>query len=119
MNDQELLERIIAPIKGDLPAGPDLRDDTSTQSIYSRLRDARAEARAEERALDNNLPGDARAQPGWTIVETLSIEALCVHGKDIEIACWLTECLTRRRGLDGLAFGATVIASLVEHYWET
>ena len=43
---------LLAPIAGEAPAGTDLREDFSPNSLYFRLRDARAEARDAERAAD-------------------------------------------------------------------
>ena len=45
------LAALLAPISEEAPAGSDLRTDYSPDSIYYRLRDARAEARAAERAV--------------------------------------------------------------------
>lgn len=43
----------LPPVSDDAPAGPDLRGDLSPQSLYFRLRDARAEARSAERRADS------------------------------------------------------------------
>ena len=43
------LEAILAPLAGDQPTGVDLRQDYAPNSIYFRLRDARAAARDAER----------------------------------------------------------------------
>ena len=68
------LEAVLAPIAGELPAGADLRQNTSPQSIYFRLRDARAEARAAERQAD--VDGDEGVPTRWRPVATLAREAL-------------------------------------------
>ncbi|HYZ64300.1 MAG TPA: type VI secretion system protein TssA [Acetobacteraceae bacterium] len=105
------------PIEGDAPAGEDLRLDVSPQSLYFRLRDARAEARAAERQADND-PAPGGAVPAqWATVRDLALTALTQRTKDIEIACWLTESLTRSRSLDGLADGVEGLVALIRHYW--
>ena len=53
------LAALLAPIAEGAPAGTDLREDYSPNSLYFRLRDARAEARDAERAADApRSPGD-------------------------------------------------------------
>jgi len=114
----DLQELLLLPIQGAAPAGEDLRLDASPQSLYFRLRDARAEARAAERLADND-PALCGAMPTqWSAVHALATEALSTRSKDIEIACWLTECLTRRHGLAGLADGAGCLAGLISRYWD-
>lgn len=111
-------ELLLKPFGNDRPAGEDLRLDVSPQSIYFRLRDARAEARAAERLADND-PALGGALPApWTMVHGLAVEALSSQSKDIEIACWLTECLTRKQGLGGLADGVAVVVGLIERFWD-
>lgn len=116
--DTDLWDQLMEPVPGAAPAGEDLRLDASPQSLYFRLRDARAEARAAERLADNDpaLRGAMPAQ--WATVHALAAEALATRTKDIEVACWLTESLTRRQGLAGLASGAAVLSGLISRYWE-
>jgi type VI secretion system protein ImpA len=106
------------PFDGAAPAGDDLRLDATPQSLYFRLRDARAEARAEERTADNDpaLGGALSAQ--WKIVQDLATEALLSRAKDVEIAAWLAESLTRREGLEGFAEAATIITALIARFWD-
>lgn len=111
------MDALLAPIEGDSPTGTDLREDFSPQSMYYRLRDARAEARATERAADANPGEDSVIPPQWRTVRDLSLSALSSRTKDLEIAAWLTEALVRSDGLAGLAAGAHVIAGLAE-FWE-
>ena len=46
------LEAILAPLAGEQPTGVDLREDYAPNSIYFRLRDARAGARDAERQAE-------------------------------------------------------------------
>jgi type VI secretion system protein ImpA len=118
------LAALLAPIPGDAPAGENLRDDATPESLYYRLRDARAEARAAERLQDAPNPEtgafDASAAPPqqWRIIRELSHEALLTRSKDLEIAAWLTEALLRSDGLVGLDAGCRLMTGLVETYWD-
>ncbi len=111
------LATLLAPLDDAAPTGPDLRQDVSPSSLYFRLRDARAEARAEERAgeYDPSLV-DAGARP-WSRVGALAIEAL-EQTRDLEVAAWLTESLVRSHGLPGLSAGAGLLAGLVTRFWQ-
>ena len=116
-DDSEAIETLLLPFPGENPAGEDIREDASGQSLYYRLRDARAEARAAERAADDDPTLSDGPPPQWRAVESLATEALAARGKDIEVACWLTESLCRRQGLAGLAAGAGLLAGLIEGFW--
>jgi type VI secretion system protein ImpA len=111
------LAALLAPISEEAPAGTDLRQDYSGDSLYHRLRDARAEARTAERAIDAGNT-DAAALPHWRAVRDLALEVLSRRSKDIEIAAWLTEALLRYDGLVGIAAGLRVLAGLAENFWD-
>jgi type VI secretion system protein ImpA len=111
--------RILAPFADAATAGEDLRLDATLRSLYYRLRDARAEARAQERASENDPTASDAESTHWRTVQDLATEALQTRTKDIEIAAWLTESLTRHEGLAGLAEGATTLAGLITQFWDT
>jgi type VI secretion system protein ImpA len=111
------LAALLAPLPGEAPAGTDLRADSSPQSLYYRLRDARADARAAERAMEADDATSA-APPQWRTVRDLGIQAIGTHSKDLEIAAWLTEALLRGNGLIGFAAGARLMTGLVEEFWD-
>src|SRR5579859_2750272 len=111
------VDALLAPIPGDAPAGVDLRQDTATDALYTRLRDARAEARTAERAQENE-DGNYAIPAEWRIIADLAYEVLTTHSKDLEIAAWLTEALLRSDGLQGLSAGLQVMKGLVDQYWD-
>jgi type VI secretion system protein ImpA len=111
------LAALLAPVPGDMPAGIDLRGDSLPQSIYYRLRDARAEARAAERAVEAE-DAAAAVPPQWRSIRDLGIEAIAGRSKDLEIAAWLTEALLRVDGLVGFTCGAQLMNGLVEGFWD-
>ncbi len=109
--------RCSAPVEGDAPEGTDLREDFSAQSPYFRLRDARAEARDAEKAIERGEPNAPEPLPFWRNVRELAAASLA-RSKDLEVAAWMTEAMLRLSGLRGLASGARLIAGLAERYWE-
>jgi type VI secretion system protein ImpA len=113
------LDALLAPIPGDSPVGIDIREDYSAQSPYSRLRDARSEARDAEKLLDAGNADAADPTPLWRTVRDLAQKTLKETAKDIEVAAWLTEAMIRGYGLLGLAAGARTIGGLAEKYWDT
>lgn len=112
------LAAILAPLEGDTPVGVDLRTDFGATSLYYRLRDARADARAAERAADAQPGADAAPPPEWRTVRQLAVAALTERTKDLEIAAWLTEALLRGEGLAGFTAGAQILAAYVRDFWE-
>ncbi|MBV9785730.1 MAG: type VI secretion system protein TssA [Acidisphaera sp.] len=112
------LAALLEPIAGDNPAGPDLREDYTPQSLYFRLRDARAEARAAERVADAAEGGaDTGEPPQWRSIRQLAPQGLALS-KDLEIAAWYTEALIRSDGLVGLTAGVRLMGGLVDTFWE-
>ncbi|WP_144299535.1 type VI secretion system protein TssA [Elioraea rosea] len=111
------LERLLAPIEGENPAGNDPRADYSATSPYNRLRDARSEARAAERAMDAAAE-EATVPPQWRTIRELADTLLAEQAKDLEVAAWYTEALLRSQGFAGLAAGFQLMGGLVERFWE-
>jgi type VI secretion system protein ImpA len=111
------LERLLAPIEGDNPAGADPRADFSATSPYNRLRDARSEARAAERAMDSAAE-EAVVPPQWRTIRDIADKLLSEQAKDLEVAAWYTEALLRSHGFAGLAAGFRLMHGLVEQFWD-
>ena len=111
------LDALLAPIAEDAAAGTDLREDASPQSLYYRLRDARAEARAAERAMESDDEA-ASVPPQWRTIRQLGIEAIAQNSKDLEVASWLTEALLRCDGLAGFIAGVRLMHGLVDTFWD-
>lgn len=112
------LDALLAPISEDAPAGTDPREDTAARSLYFRLRDARADARAAERQADAEVESDAAAAARWLPVRELAVELLTHQAKDLEAAAWCAEALLRSDGLAGLAAGFRLLSGLVGTYWD-
>ena len=121
------LAGLLAPISPEAPAGRDLREDDSLDGLYFRLREARREASAAERAAeapsDDAGPRPLDASPAsalqqWRTLGELAIEALTGQSKDLEVAAWLTEALLRSDGLIGLTAGCRLMTGLADSFWD-
>jgi type VI secretion system protein ImpA len=115
------LERLLAPISEEQPAGEDLREDFSPRSTYYSIKDAQSSARTEERkrreSFDNE-PDTSFRRDEWNPVLTSAQDILTEKSKDLEIAAWLVEGLLRAYGYPGLRDGFRLVRELVEKYWD-
>jgi type VI secretion system protein ImpA len=112
------LAALLEPIPGDVPQGVDIREDFSSQSPYSRLRDARSDARDAEKMLDTGDTNAGDPAPMWRTVREIGLKTIRETAKDLEVAAWVTEAYVRSNGLAGLAAGASLIKGLAEQYWD-
>lgn len=124
----DALPNHLPPVSDDAPAGPDLREDYSPQSLYYRLRDARAEARAAERQADSRSANSEENEPRrkdepllserWRMVRDLAAQALS-GTRDLEIGAWNVEALLRCDELRGFAAGVDLLAAMAGEFWDT
>lgn len=119
--EEPLLTELIAPIPGDDPVGHDVRIGAAS-GLYLAVKDERSAARiAEREALAS---GDPEAEPllaglrAWSEVASGGAELIAHQAKDLQVAAWLVEAWVRTDGLPGLADGFTLLAELVQHYWD-
>jgi type VI secretion system protein ImpA len=119
MASQEVLDvsRLLLPIDGPTPAGEDLRADSSPNSLYYLIKDARSAARAAERQIVTD-EGEPSARPDWRPVLENARKALAEKTKDLEVAAYLIEALVRLHGFGGLRDGFRLAAGLVEQFWD-
>lgn len=111
------LQQLLAPISDDSNVGMDIRQVSEADSIYQTIKDARIAARSAER--NNMFDSDtSEADTYWRKIIELAPEILTHHSKDLEIACWYTEALTRRHGFAGLRDGFKLIEGLINDYWQ-
>ena len=105
-----LREELLIPIPGDNPGGVELRYDP----LYDKIKEARRE--------DVDVPqGEWQTElkkADWPLVIRLAKEALASKSKDLQIAAWLTEALTRREGFPGLTSGLDLVIGLLEQSWD-
>ncbi|MFH1216393.1 MAG: type VI secretion system protein TssA [Pseudomonadota bacterium] len=103
-------DAIMAPIPGDNPAGTDLR--------YSPIYDNIKEARRADDTLDRGDWQRELKSSDWESVIKLSLTALTTQTKDLQIAVWLTEALTKTDGFVGFVAGTRIITGLLKNFWE-
>ncbi|MEP7455498.1 type VI secretion system ImpA family N-terminal domain-containing protein [Phyllobacterium sp. SB3] len=113
MNNYEILGVAFA---GENPCGVNLRIDSKLVAVYQAIRDARSNARSEDRTIENpaiiSQDDDRnsatteslvhRPSVHWRTVHDLSFDALSLHTKDIEIFAWLMEAAVRVEGIQAL-----------------
>ncbi|MCW5746308.1 MAG: type VI secretion system protein TssA [Alphaproteobacteria bacterium] len=122
------IEALAAPLEGDDPCGPDLRQDSADNAPYFALRRLQGQARTAERqaamaavASDDGAQdagSDAAVLKEWNGLFELCEKTLRETSKDIELASWMVEALVRMHGFAGLRDGFTLAAELVERYWD-
>lgn len=94
------------PIPGDAPAGADASYDPDFESLQHEI-DKLSSVSA------------AGTPPDWDLAVRLGSDILATKAKDIKVAVYLTEALTRTAGLGGMAQGVRVLREMVETYWDT
>ena len=104
------LDTLLAPIAGEDPAGRDLRH----QPVYDEIREARRE---DDPSLPQGVWETPLKRADWPQVRALATEVLANRSKDLQVANWLTEALTRDYGLVGAAEGLSLEAALCRRYW--
>lgn len=106
------------PIPGAAPAGIDLRQDVTPNSPYFRLKTARSQATAAERAGAADASAATPTAALWRTISDLSIEVLSGKSKDLQVCAWLIESLARAKGFAGLRDGFRLARELCEKFWD-
>jgi type VI secretion system protein ImpA len=121
------IEALVAPLEGDNPCGPNLRQDSADNAPYFALRRLQGQARTAERQAamaavagegDGDAGSDASVLKEWSGLFELCEKTLRETSKDIEVVSWMIEALVRLHGFAGLRDGFTVAAELVDRYWD-
>lgn len=103
---------LLAPISPDRPAGEDL----AYSALFDDIREAR---RADDPGLAQGEWASSLKVAEWSKVRDLCEQALGGRSKDLRLAVWYAEALTRQRGFAGAATALSVVAGLLKSYWET
>ena len=110
------ITELLNPCEPNPPFGEDPRQDSSPESIYFRLKDARNAARAIERMISQGDSGDK--VPDWDTVASLSFELISMKAKDLEAASYLIEALARIKGFSGIRDGFRLVQKITEDFWD-
>lgn len=105
------LEKLLAPISVEHPAGEWLRD----QPVYDAIQEARRE---EDADLPRGVWERELKRAEWGEVEALCLEALETRTKDAQVAAWLMESWIRLHGFAGAAAGLKLLAALYDAFWD-
>ncbi|MHC1711411.1 MAG: type VI secretion system protein TssA [Solidesulfovibrio sp.] len=93
------------PIASDAPAGTDASYDPEYEEL--------------QREIDKlSLATAARASLDWNLVTRLAASILSQKSKDLKVAAYLSEALTKTGQIEGLAKGTHILRDMVETYWE-
>ncbi len=112
------VDRLLAPVRADAPAGDDVRYDAA----FDRLKNLRREAEAIE--LGPREPGEeaggrnSAILSAWATIADQAVEILAGRSKDLQVALWLLEALSRLEGFRGAMTGLRVLSGFVDTYWD-
>jgi type VI secretion system protein ImpA len=120
MSSGELIDFnvLIKTVDSAAPAGMDPRMDISPTSQYYQLKDARGQARANERALLAEDEDFQALVSDWRPLSDNLPAILSNQVKDLEYSAWLIEAWCRTDGFLGLAAGFKTTRLLIEHFWD-
>ena len=102
---------LLESIPGDDICGVDM----SFSTIFDEIREAR---RQDDASLAQGDWETDLKTAQWPRVKELCEEILSNQSKDMQVAAWYTEAMTRLKGFEGLAIGLQVMDSLVNDFWE-
>jgi type VI secretion system protein ImpA len=107
-----LLEELLAPIEGEIPAGPEFRSSNEFAEIE------KAFLEADQPSVTSPGGVDLEADESFENVVELSSEFLRSRSKDLKVAVFLAAALLRVDGFKGLADGLEIILRLLQEYWD-
>jgi type VI secretion system protein ImpA len=104
------LERLLAPISEEAPAGVWLR----FEPVYDEIKRLRVE---EDAGLPQGVWQREIKRAEWPAMAELCAEVLAASSKDLQVAAWLTEAWLHVHGFPGLERGARLLAGLCRAFW--
>lgn len=105
------LEVLLQPISGENPAGESLQ----YAGVYDEIREAR---RADLDISQGQWQHELKTSD-FPLVVSLAVPALEKQTKDLQIAVWLSEALTKTNGFVGLRDSLKLLSGLQQNFWET
>jgi type VI secretion system protein ImpA len=107
------LEALLRPISEDRPSGESLQ----YSGVYDEIREARYTDPFAD--LSQGQWQTETKVADYPKVIRLAVAALASETKDLQIAVWLTEALTKQHGFVGLRDSLILLRRLQEEFWET
>jgi type VI secretion system protein ImpA len=102
---------LLAPLLLDGPCGADLRYD----QVYDKIVEL---GRSETEGLPMGVWERESKKSDWHGVVALCVDVLGTRTKDMQIAAWLGQALTRLHGPRGAALGWKMFSSLTTTFWQ-
>lgn len=106
------VDALLAPIEGGSHGGSG--EDLAFSLLFDEIKEAR---RADPAYLPQGEWQTELKQSDWGQVINLTGKALAEQSKDLQLAGWLCEGLAHRHGFEGIRFGLTLTARLLDEYW--
>ena len=103
------VEKLLAPVNGESPAGADLSYDPSFMEI-----EQIAAGKPEQQVGDTIIPAE---DPDWKELKSRCTEALA-RSKDLRLAMHLLVTAVKMEGMTGLRDGLGLIRGMLEQYWD-
>ena len=103
--------QLLEPIPGDDIGGTDL----SFSTVFDEIRESR---RHDETGLAQGDWEIDLKTAQWPRVKELAEDILSTQSKDLQVAAWYVEAMTRLKGFEGLAAGLQVMDGLLNDFWE-
>lgn len=111
------ISSLLLPFEDSARCGADLRLEDDPNNAYRQIRDARNQARDEERQADINGESSRQAIPLWSDVWDSGQDYLKNCAKDLEIVAYMIEASIRLGGFDGLARSLRLTTELLNTFW--
>jgi type VI secretion system protein ImpA len=106
------IDELLLPISDDAPCG----EDMSFSPEFDTIQELRRE---DDPTLDQGEWVTENKVADWPGVVALCATVLTKRSKDLRVAGWWTDAVTRTQGLPGLADGLSLVARLIDERWDT
>jgi type VI secretion system protein ImpA len=106
------IDQLLLSISDDAPCG----EDMSFSPEFDAIQELRRE---DDPTLDQGEWVTENKVADWPGVVALCATVLTKRSKDLRVAGWWTDAVTRTQGLPGLADGLSLVARLIDERWDT
>jgi type VI secretion system protein ImpA len=112
------VDRLLAPVRPDAPAGDDVRYDGAFDKLKNLRREAEAIELGPREAGEEANGRNSAILASWAQIADQAVDILAGRSKDLQVALWLLEALSRLEGFRGAMTGLRVLSGFVETYWD-